>query len=175
VGTRMLHAHCPRWVRRVAAGGLGLILVIAAVGPVAAAQPTIERTINIKFTGTQHFDADPACGPFSIGVTEIATGNDHLVIVDQGDSLHVTFGETFKILMVPDDPSLPTQTRQGTDALVFNLLKNGTVVFHESFHDYGPSAWMPFAKIRVSVTFVYVNGEVLVDHALIHDPPPPGC
>lgn len=175
VKTQLVRSPRPRSMRRTVAAGLGISLMLATVAPVAAARPSIDRTINIGFYHEQHFDADPSCGPSSIGVTEIATGNDRLVIVDQGDHLHVTFGETFKILLVPDDPSLPTSTRQGTDALTFNLLKNGTEIFHESFHDYGLSAWMPFAKIRMVLTFVYANGEVQVDRALLHDFPPPGC
>ena len=157
-----------RWMRRAVAAGLGISLMLAAVAPVAAAQPTIERTINIGFHHEQHFDADPVCGP---GGTEIATGNEHLIIVDRGDALHITYGESFKILVVPDDPSLPTFTRQGTDAITFNLLKDGSEVFHESFHDYAPAGW-PFARIRVIVTFVYVNGEVQVDREMLHDIPP---
>ena len=82
-----------------------LALVAASVaGPVAAGRPTITRVIDTHFHLEQHFEADPACGPFAIGVTEIADGNSHLVIVDNGSTLKITFGETFRILVGPGRP-----------------------------------------------------------------------
>ena len=47
--------------------------------------------------------------------------------------------------------------------------------FHESFHDFGPTAWNPDSKIRFAVTFKTVNGEVQVDHTISNDMPPGGC
>ena len=153
--------------------------LIGATGPTAgvaaAGQPVIDRTIDIHFVHTQHFDGNPACGPFMGGVTETATGNSHVVAIDQGDSFSVTFGETFKILAVPDDPSFPTTTRQETNAAHFQLLKDGTTIFHESFHDFGLAAWDPNAKIQLFTTLVYRDGQVVVDHTFGRDLPPPGC
>lgn len=153
-----------------------IVVPLGSAPTVLAAKPEISRTINNHFVTTQHFDADPNCGP---GASEIATGNEHLVIVDQGDSLHITYGETFHILVVPDDPAIPSTTRQGTDALVFNLLKDGTEIFHESFHDFGAYAQSPFEQIQLKiqffVTFVYRDGEVVVDHEFGRDLPPEDC
>ncbi len=59
--------------------------------------------------------------------------------------------------------------------MAFNLLKDGSSIFHESFHDFGPAAWDPFAKIQLFVTFVYRDGEVAVDHVFGRDLPPDGC
>jgi hypothetical protein len=146
------------------------------VGPVAAARPTITREIDVQFHLEQHFDGDPSCGPFFVdGVTEIADGNSHLVIVDDGSTLKVAFGETFKILAIPDDPSIATNTRNGTDAGHFIAQRDGDVIFHESFHDYGPAAWDLDAKIRFVTTFTTQNGEVHIDHMIQNDMPPPGC
>ena len=106
-------------IPRRAAISIVLALVVASIaaGPVAAGRPIITREIDIHFHLEQHFDGDPSCGPFFIdGVTEIADGNSHLVIIDNGSSLKVAFGETFKILVVPDDASIATNTRHGTDA-----------------------------------------------------------
>jgi hypothetical protein len=164
-----------RRLGRTLGAAIVTIAVLAAAPAALGAKPEISRTINNHFVTVQHFDAEPLCGPFSIAATEIATGNEHLVIVDQGDSVHVTYGETFHILAVPDDPSVPSDTRQGTDALVFNLLKDGTEIFHESFHDFGAAAWDPFAKIQFFVTFVYRDGEVVVEHQFGRDLPPEGC
>ena len=97
------------------------------------------------------------------------------MIIDYGSSLKVTFGETFKILAVPDDPSIATNTRHGTDAGHFIAQRDGDVIFHESFHDYGPAAWDLDAQIRFVTTFTTKNGEVHVDHLIENDMPPPGC
>jgi hypothetical protein len=170
--------HAPQVRQRRASLGaiaLGASLLVATAGVVAAGQPVISRTIDIHFEHTQHFDGNPACGPFMGGVTETATGNSHVVAIDQGDSFSVTFGETFKILAVPDDPSFPTTTRQGTDAAHFRLLKDGTTIFHESFHDFGLAAWDPNAKIQLFTTVIYRDGQVVIDHTFGRDLPPPGC
>ncbi len=167
----------PRSHRRAA---LPIVLALAAAslaaGPVAAGRPTITRVIDTHFHLEQHFDGDPACGPFFVdGGTEIADGNSHLVIVDDGSTLKVTFGETFKILAIPDDPSIATNTRHGTDSGHFIAQRDGDLIVHESFHDFGPAAWDLDAKIRFATTFHTKDGEVQVDHVIENDMPPPGC
>ena len=154
---------------------LGLIAAAIAVAPAAAARPQVTHAINIGFHIEQHFDADPKCGPFAIGVTEIADGNSHLVIVDDGTRLSITSGETFWVTAIPDDPTIASNTRHGTDAGHFQLQRDGDVIAHESFHDYGAAAWDPDAKIRLSTTFITHNGEVQVDHGIFNDMPPDGC
>jgi hypothetical protein len=154
---------------------LGLLAAAIAAAPAAAARPAVTHVINIGFHVVQHFDADPSCGPYSVGVTEIADGNDHLVIVDDGTRLAITFGETFRITAIPDDPTIASNTRQGTDAGHFLLKRNGDLVVHESFHDYGVAAWDLDAKIRLATTFITHNGEVQVDHGIFNDMPPDGC
>jgi hypothetical protein len=147
---------------------LAVLVVAAAVAmaPAAAAEPpTITREIRHPFSTVQHF---PDAGPGCPAATEYATGNDHLVIVEEGDSLHVTFGETFRILVVFDDPALGSFERQGTDALHFNLTKSGTEVFTESFHDFSP----PDFRVAYYRTFVYANGDVRVDRTFDRLPPP---
>jgi hypothetical protein len=161
---------------RAAAVALGIVaLTAASVAPVAAATPTITRTIDHQFVEVQHFDANPACGPYSVATTETLTGVIHTVIVDQGDSVHIAYGGTNTILVVPDDPALSAYTRQSTNAGHVNLLKNGTVVTHESFHDFGAAGWVLSAKIHFFTTFVFANGEVRVDRTVVRDGPPPGC
>ena len=165
------HKLVARLGAAISAGALALTTASAAL----AATPTITRVTNNHFYTAQYFDADPKCGPYAIGVTEIATGNEHFIAVENGDTLHVTYGETFQILAVPDDPAIPSNTRQGTDALVFNIPKDGTEIFHESFHDFGAAAWDPFAYIQLFTTFVYRDGQVIVDHSFGRDLPPEGC
>ena len=139
--------------------------------PAHAATPEITREIRHAFSLVQHFDPMPECG--FPGVTEYATGNDHLVIVDQGDSVHVTFGETFRILVVYDDPAWPTEERQGTDALHFNLTKGDTVTFSESFHDFASrDGSKNFFKVDYFRTFVSTGDEVRVDREFVRNPPP---
>jgi hypothetical protein len=148
---------------------LAVMVVAAAMAMVPAAHaepPTITREIRHAFSTVQHFDPIPECG--FAGATEYTTGNDHLVIVDMGDSVHVTFGETFRILEVSDDPALGSFERKGTDALHFNLTKSGTEVFTESFHDFSP----PDFRVDYYRTFVYANGDVRVDREIIRNPPP---
>jgi hypothetical protein len=148
---------------------LVVMVVAAAMAMVPAAYaepPTITREIRHAFSTVQHFDPIPECG--FAGATEYATGNDHLVIVETGDSVHVTFGETFRILEVSDDPALGSFERKGTDALHFNLTKSGTEVFTESFHDFSP----PDFRVDYYRTFVYANGDVRVDREIIRNPPP---
>ncbi len=84
IGTRGLHRPSRLGI------ALGLIAAAIAVAPAAAARPVVTRVVNIGFHIEQHFDADPSCGPFAIGVTEIADGNSHLVIVDDGTRLAIT-------------------------------------------------------------------------------------
>jgi hypothetical protein len=142
-----------------------VVAAVVAMAPAASAEPpTITREIRHAFSTVQHF---PDAGPGCPAATEYATGNDHLVIVEMGDSLHVTFGETFRILVVFDDPALGSFERQGTDALVFNLTKSGTEVFTESFHDFAPDFRVAYYR-----TFVYANGDIRVDRAFDRIPPP---
>lgn len=169
IGTRGLHRPSRLGI------ALGLIAAAIAVAPAAAARPQVTHAINIGFHIEQHFDADPKCGPFAIGVTEIADGNSHLVIVDDGTRLSITSGETFWVTAIPDDPTIASSTRHGTDSGHFQLQRDGDVIAHESFHDYGPAAWDPDAKIRLSTTFITHNGEVQVDHGIFNDMPPDGC
>jgi hypothetical protein len=146
---------------------LAVMVVAAAVAmaPAAAADtPTITRELHHPFSTVQHFD--PECG--FPGATEYATGNDHFVLVEEGDRVHVTFGETFRILVVFDDPAFGSFERQGTDALHFNLTKSGTEVFTESFHDFSP----PDFRVAYYRTFVYANGDVRVDRTFDRLPPP---
>jgi hypothetical protein len=152
-----------------------LLTTVALASPAAAAQPTVTRVINNHAHHESHYDGDPKCGPFWGGVTEIADGNDHLVVVDDGTRLTIHFGEEFKITAIPDDPSIAPNTRQGTDALTFVAQRDGDVIFHESFHDFGAAAWDLDAKIRFSTTFITHNGEVQVEHTIDNDMPPPGC
>jgi|1186.fasta_scaffold18154_1 hypothetical protein len=153
----------------------GLLATSIVASPALAAQPTVTHTVTNHFHHEMHIDGDPSCGPFIGGVTEIADGNERLVIVDDGTRLTVHYGETFKILAIPDDPSIAPNTRQGTDALTFVAKRDGDTIFHESFHDFGPAAWNLNAKIRMSTTFITHDGEVQVDHSIVNDMPPPGC
>jgi hypothetical protein len=144
-----------------------VVAVAMAMVPAAYAEPpTITREIRHAFSTVQHFDPIPECG--FAGATAYATGNDHLVIVETRDSVHVTFGETFRILEVSDDPALGSFEHKGTDALHFNLTKSGTEVFTESFHDFSP----PDFRVDYYRTFVYANGDVRVDREIIRNPPP---
>jgi len=167
--TRGPAAGRSRRAGRVLSIVLGALAMAVCVAPSAlAADPVITRLSEQHFSTVQHFDGSPECGP---GATEYATGNNHLQIVDLGDSVHVTFGETFQVLTVPDDPAAATILRRGTDAGSFNLSKNGTTTFHESFRDFGT----PWGDIQFFQTFVYANGQVVVDHVIARDSPPPGC
>jgi hypothetical protein len=117
-----------------------LIALAATLGSASTAyaeKPEITREVRHAFSTVQHFDPIPECG--FPGATEYATGNDRLIIIDKGDSWHVTFGETFRILEVPDDPALPSWERKGTDTLHFNLTKGGTETFTEAYHESGSS------------------------------------
>lgn len=163
----------PRQMPIVVASVASLVMAFLAVAPAAAARPQVTVDRNLHFETVQHFPAGD-CGP---GSTEIATGNSHLIVVDDGTTLHVQFMETFKVRMIWDDDLFPEATRQGTDALHFNLNRNGTETFHESFHDFGPA---PFADgadmhIQLFVTFVAKDGDVKVDHFMGRDLPPEGC
>jgi hypothetical protein len=169
-----------KFTRPVLCAGFTAGLVAALCGaPGASASPTVTREINIHHDeGYRHFDPDPSCGPyepFASGVTEHLVDNEHLVVVDDGTRLNVTFGETFWIEVIPDDPSLPVTTRKGTDAGHFVALRDGDTIFHESFHDYGGAAWNPDAKIRTMYTFVTHDGEVDLKQFVVNDFPPEGC
>jgi hypothetical protein len=167
-GSKMWHTGSQRLRRRYRRLVLAVTVVAAvmAMVPTAYAEPpTITREIRHAFSTVQHF---PDAGPGCPANTEYATGNDHLVIVETDDSVHVSFGETFRILVVFDDPTIPSFERKGTDALHFNLTKSGTEVFTESFHDFSP----PDFKVDYYRTFVYANGDVRVDREIIRNPPP---
>ena len=161
--------------RRAPVLAFALAVALTVPATVSGASPTVERIISNHDVHGQHFDADPNCGPYTMGTTEIVTRNEHIVLVDHGDRFHFTYNAAFEILVVPDDPAVPSHSRRGTEVLSFHLLKDGSEIFHQSFHDFGPAAWMPFAKIRINVTFVVRDGQVVVDHAVVHDEPPPGC
>ena len=157
--------------RRVVSSGalLGLLVATVAAAPASAA-PTVTREANIHFSRSQYYAPVPECG--FLGGTEIQEGNGSLVIVDNGTWLNVNAHETFKITVVYDDPSIPTETRQVTSEIHFRAQPDGDEIFHNSFHDFGPAAWDPDAKIRIVTTFVTVDGEVLVDHTIENDTPP---
>jgi hypothetical protein len=164
-----------RFARRarglVVAPGI-LALAAAMAGPAfAAVQPVVEVDLH---TVTVHYFPPDECGP---GSTEIGTANSHLVRIDDGTMLHVQFMETFWVEMLWDDPSIPEGQRQGTDTLTFQMPRNGTVVFHESFHDFGPAPFLDGADayIQAFVTFVAKDGVVRVDHSFGRDLPPEGC
>lgn len=163
-------------VGRAARTGIALALVASAlvVAPAAAA-PTVTRDIDIHFSRTRHFDADPNCGPLSIAVTEVQEGNAHLVIIDNGTWFNITAHESLTITVIPDDPSIASHTRQVTDAVHFLAQPDGDVIYHESFHDFGPAPWDPDAKIRTAITYVTRDGEVMVDHWVVNDLPPDNC
>jgi hypothetical protein len=148
---------------------LTAIVPTAVAAPASAEPPTIITQVNhVEFS--DHFDADPNCG--TEGSTEFFDGTDRLQSVVEGDTVHVAFGSTFKILEVSDDPSVPVRERQATDAATFQLVNNGAVqIFHESFHDKN-TVW---GDIALYVTFVAVNGQVQVDHFFARNLPPDGC
>src|SRR5215216_2364698 len=132
--------------------------------------PEITREVRHAFSTVQHFDPIPECG--FPGATEYATGNDHFIIVDMGDSVHVTFMETFRVLEVPDDPAFPTIERKGTDTLHFNLTKGGTETFSESYHEFASRENANnFWKIGYFRTFVSTGDKIRVDREFARNPP----
>jgi hypothetical protein len=177
-----------RGVARTIRVGLAFgLLASALIAAPASAAPTVTREINIHHDeGTQYFPADPACDPNSIAVTEHLVDNEHLVIVDDGEWLNVTFGESFEVTVTPDDPAVATTTRRGADAGHFRIQRDGDVVYHESFHDFGPLPWDQdtTVKIRTRQTYLTVNGDVQLDrfaaelqlgNVKFDGPPPPAC
>ena len=141
------------------AASLGLLVAAVANSPAAAARPTITHQINTHFHNEYYIEGGgPGC-PYP-GVTAVSDGNEHLVVVDDGVTLKVTYGETFWYTETPDDPAYAPATHQGTDALVFILKRDGDELFHESFHDFGPTMWNPDSKIRFAVTFKTANGQI---------------
>jgi hypothetical protein len=151
------------------------VAAVLAPATASAAEPAVLRLMDNHFHTETYWPADPSCGPYAISVTEVADGNWHLVIVDDGVRLTLSYVETFRITMYPDDTSIPVTTRQGTDALSLVLQRDGDSTFHESFHDFGWAAWNPDAHIRFVTIFTTVDGQVLVDHRIENDMPPPGC
>jgi hypothetical protein len=154
----------------IAAIAMAVNVGIAPAGQ--AVKPEISREIRHAFSTVHHEDPIPECG--FPGATEYATGNDHLVIVDQGDSFHVTFGETYRILVVFDDPTWPNEERKGTDALHFNLTKGGTETFSEAFHDFASlDDSKNFFKFDYYRTFVSTGDDIRVDREFIRKDFPP--
>ena len=163
-------------VRRSVAIAASSALLVAAVAssPAAAARPTITHEINTHFHNEYYIEGGgPEC-PYP-GVTAVSDGNEHFIVVDDGVSLKVKYGETFWYTETPDDPAYEPVTHQGTDALVFILERVGDELFHESFHDFGPTMWDAESQIRFAVTFKTVDGELLVEHEVVNDMPPGGC
>jgi hypothetical protein len=152
---------------------VGLSLVFAS-STLAANVTTV--TIVDSFTIVNHFDPWPPCNDFG-GSTDTATGIEHFHYTDLGDSVAVSYDETFWITTVPDRPTEATYHQQGTDAWAFHLAKDGSVVFHESFHDNRVTFdnGETYLMMRFYTTFVYANGEVLVDHNFGANTPPEGC
>ena len=116
----------------------------------------------------EHFEG---CGG-GPGVTEYLTGREHVQVVDFGQgTLKLTYGLTFRVTEVSDDPTVPSRERQGSDERTLHLLDDGSVIFHESFHDLNTGFGDTFAV----TTFVGVGGEVRVEHDFVRNPPPSGC
>src|SRR4051794_21360483 len=92
---------------------LSALASLAIAGPAAAAgQPTVTTTVK-DLSEVEHFDG---CGAGAPGVTEYLTGRDHLQVVDFGDGTgKVTYGSTFRITEVSDDPTVPPRERRGTE------------------------------------------------------------
>jgi hypothetical protein len=152
---------------------VGLSLAFAT-STLAAGVTTV--TIVDKFTIVQTFGPWPPCNDFG-GSTDTSTGIEHLHYTDLGDSVAVSYDETFWVTVVPTRPTEATYRRQGTDAWAFHLTKNGSVLFHESSHDNGVTFdnGQTHQMLRFYTTFVYVNGAVLVDHNFGANGPPEGC
>ena len=163
----------PRRGRAVLSAAAAIVLAALAALPVAAARPNVTVDRFLRYETVQYFPTSE-CGP---GSTEIATGNGHLVVVDDGTMLHVNYTETFRIRTIWDYNLFPDGERQGTGALTFQITRSGNEIFHESFHDFGPA---PFAdgsdvKIHLFTTFVAQDGVLRVDHVFGRDLPPEGC
>jgi len=152
------------------AARIGIVLGVLAsslVAATASAAPVITREFDIHFSHSQHFDADPNCGP---GVTEILEGNHHLVAVDNGTWLNVTATEVSEITVIPDDPAIPITTRRVTAHFHYRLQPDGDEIFHQTFRDFGDGL-----KILFRWTWITRDGEVTIDHAIVGDEPPAGC
>jgi hypothetical protein len=162
--------HGPRCAVGSRARRLGVAVAICAIASLAiagsaaaAGNATVTTTVS-HFSKATHFDP---CLGFA-GTTEYATGTEHLHVVELADGTrHVSYGETFWITEVSDDPTIPSRERQGTDALTFHLINNGPEIFHESFHDKNTF----FGDIFFFTTFVAVDGKVRVDHTFVRNPP----
>ena len=154
------------------ASTLALLVGSAVASPVAASRPIVTTEINNHFHN--EFRVEPGACPYP-GVSIVADGNERLVVVDDGVTLKVHYGESFKYTETWDGGAYPPDSHSGTDSLVFVVDRDGDTFFHESFHDFGPVPWDPDSKIRGIVTFKTVDGEVLVDHEIATDMPPAGC
>jgi len=149
---------------------LGALATIALAAPASAAPPTVTTTVrHVQFA--DHYDDNPSCG--TVASTVYYDGTDRLHVAFAGDTIHASYGATFKIREVPDDPSFPTLEREATDSFTFQLTNGGVQVFHESFHD----SVTPFGDLRLYTTFVAVDGVVKVDYTRVGPSgvPPPGC
>jgi hypothetical protein len=105
--------------------------------------------------------------------TEEATGHAHLVIVEDGETLHVTFVETLRVRVVYDDPSCPVIDRKGTDTQHFNLTKGGTQTFSESYHEsFNRDGANNFLTFRYYRTFVSTGDDIRVDRCITIGPNP---
>ncbi len=151
--------------------GLSLGLAASTFAANVATVTSVDR-----FSTVTHFDPWPPCNNFG-GSTDTATGIEHLHYTDLGDSVAFSYDETFWITTVPDRPTEATYHQQGTDAIAFHLAKDGSQVFHESFHDNRVTFdnGATYLMMRFYTTFVYVNGAVLVDHNFGANTPPEGC
>ncbi len=161
-----------QWRRGTLVAFVVLGMSLAVAGPTLAAGASTFTVVD-KFSTVTHFDPYPPCNDFG-GSTDTATGTEHFHVTDLGDSLAISYGETFWITTVPDRPTEATYTHQGTDALAFQLRKDGSQIYHESFHDNGVTFdnGQTYVMIRFFTTFVYVDGSVLVDHSFGANPPP---
>jgi len=71
-------------------------------------QALAAATVN-HFSHVQHFDA--GCG--FPATTEYSTGTEHLIVQElPNGTFHVTYGETFTVLQVADDPDIAPFERQ---------------------------------------------------------------
>ena len=147
------------------------LAAIAMAAPASAAPPTVTTEVShVQFS--EHFDGNPNCG--TVGGTEFFDGTQRLHVVTDGDTMHVTFGSTFDIVGVPDDPaSLPSNVTPPMQRPSKSSTTEGSWSSMESFHDKNTV----FGDLRFYTTFVAVDGVVKVDHTRSFPPgqPPPGC
>jgi len=164
----MIRSMTARRVSRARRIGVVLgVLASSLLAATASAAPLITREMDIQFSHSQHFDADPICGP---GVTEVLEGNHHLIVVDDGTWLNVTATEISTVTVIPDEPAIPTSTRKVTAQFHYRLQPDGDEIFHQTFRDFGGGL-----RIHFRWTWITRDGEVTIDHAIDGDHPPEGC